>query len=165
MSMHRTDSLRLTVQISVVVVVSLFYAFGDLSGEPLAPTAQDGKAEQVFVTVCGRCHPVERITAVRRTRSQWEEAITTMITARGAAVTDEEFDTILTYLTKEYGRVDVNRAAADSIAEVLAITDELAGAIVAYRKQHGPFEDFEALLKVPGLNRDALEKKRDAITF
>jgi competence ComEA-like helix-hairpin-helix protein len=45
------------------------------------------------------------------------------------------------------------------------MTDELAGAIVAYRKQHGPFEDFEALLKVPGLNRDALEKKRDAITF
>jgi competence ComEA-like helix-hairpin-helix protein len=163
--MHRTDSLRLPVQISVVVIVSLLYAFGDLSGAPLTSTAQDAKAEQMFVTVCGRCHPVERITATRRTRGQWEETITMMITARGAAVTDEEFDTILTYLTKEYGRVDVNRADADSIAEVLAMTDESAAAVVAYRKQHGPFEDFEALLKVPGLNRDALEKKRDAISF
>jgi competence ComEA-like helix-hairpin-helix protein len=128
-------------------------------------SSQDSQSQQVFVTVCERCHPVERITAMRRKRSQWEETITSMITARGAQISDGDFDTILTYLTREYGRVDINRAPAEDIVEVLAITDEMAGAILAYRKQHGPFDDFEALLKVPEIDRSALEKKRDAISF
>ena len=127
--------------------------------------AADEKSKQVFTTNCARCHPIDRVTAMRRTRSQWEEAITTMITARGAQVSDEDFDTILDYLVKEYGRVDINRAPADDLVEVLDIPETLAAAIVAYRKEHGRFEDFDALAKVPGVDREQLEKKRDAISF
>ena len=166
---HPIDTVRVVIQLSVLVSAGAFCTFADVIGAPMPPTLhaapRQGKAEQVFSSVCGRCHPVERITATRRTRSQWEETITTMITTRGAQISDEEFDTILTYLTQEYGRVDVNRAPADAIAEVLSTSDDVAAAIVAYRKEHGPFEDFEALVKVPGVNREALEKKRDAITF
>jgi competence ComEA-like helix-hairpin-helix protein len=126
---------------------------------------QDTRSQQTFATVCGRCHPVERITGMRRTRSQWEETITAMITTRGAQISDDEFDTVLTYLSAEYGRVDVNRAAPEDIEEVLGISTGMAASIVSYRKEHGPFENFEALLMVPGVNREAIEKKRDAITF
>jgi competence ComEA-like helix-hairpin-helix protein len=148
-----------------------------LIGAALAPTTAleskttrgnqggDTKAAQTFTTVCSRCHPIERVTAMRRTRSQWEEVITTMITSRGAQVTDDDFSTILDYLVKEFGRVDINRAAAEDIVEVLGVTEKVAGAIVGYRKEHGRFEDFDALAKVPGVDRDELEKKRDAITF
>ena len=125
----------------------------------------DDPALPVVARVCGKCHPLERVTAMRRSRSQWEEVITTMITARAAQVTDEEFDVILGYLTREYGRVNVNRAPAEDLVEVLHITDAGAGAIVAYRREHGPFVDFDALLKVPEVNREALEKRRDAITY
>jgi competence ComEA-like helix-hairpin-helix protein len=125
----------------------------------------DDAGSQTFTTVCGRCHPIERVTVNRRSRSQWEETITTMITARGAQISDEDFDTVLTYLTRVYGRVDINRAAADDITEVLAIPESMAGAIVAYRSEHGRFEDFEALAKVPGIDRAALEKRREAIAF
>lgn len=136
----------------------------------LAPEARAGqesgdKSAQVFGTVCGKCHPIERITAARRTRSQWEEAITTMITARGAQVSDEEFDTVLEYLVQAYGRVAINRALAPDIEEVLAIPEAQAAAIVAYRKEHGAFADFDSLAKVPGLDRAHLETKRDAISF
>lgn len=128
-------------------------------------SAQEGRSQQVFTTVCGRCHPLERVTTMRRTRNQWEETIDTMITTRGAQISDEDYDTVLAYLTQEYGRVDINRAPPDDIVEVVGIPGEMATAIVAYRKQHGPFEDFDALMRVPGLNRDAIEKKRDAISF
>jgi competence ComEA-like helix-hairpin-helix protein len=101
----------------------------------------------------------------RRSRSQWEETITTMITARGAQISDDDFDTVLTYLTRVYGRVDINRATADDITEVLSIPEAMAGTIVAYRSEHGRFEDFEALAKVPGIDRTALEKRREAIAF
>ena len=154
---------------AVSALLTMGGAVGVLVGARGTQSPSDGspeaKTQQVFTTVCGRCHPVERITAMRRTRSQWEETIDTMISARGAQVTDEEYDTVLTFLMKEYGRVDVNRATSDDIVEVLGIADDLAAAIVAHRKQHGLFEDFEALLKVPGLDREALEKKRDAISF
>jgi competence ComEA-like helix-hairpin-helix protein len=129
------------------------------------PQDSEAKSEQVFATVCGRCHPVERVTATRRTRSQWEEVMTTMITARGAQISDEDFDTILTYLTKVHGRVAINRAPAADLVEVLGVSEALAASIVSYRREHGPFEDFEALMKVPGIDRGKMEAKRDAITF
>jgi DNA uptake protein ComE-like DNA-binding protein len=36
---------------------------------------------------------------------------------------------------------------------------------VKYRKEHGRFEDFEALGKVPGVDSKKLEKSREAIGF
>lgn len=126
---------------------------------------QDQQSAQVFATVCSRCHPLERVTVMRRTRSQWEEVITTMITTRGAQISDEDFDTILTYLSRQYGRVYINRAPADDIVEALGISTTMASSIVGYRKDHGPFQDFDALTKVPGVDKTALEHKRDAIVF
>jgi competence ComEA-like helix-hairpin-helix protein len=122
-------------------------------------------AAPVFTNVCGKCHPKERVTAMRRTRSQWEEVITTMITARNAQISDADFDTVLGFLTREYGRVNVNRAPAPDIVEVLHITDAAASSIVAYRREHGAFADFDALAKVPGVDREKLETMRDAILF
>ena len=157
---------RLVQPVSIGLIAgALFPLLSSSPAHGAAGRRQDAKGQQVFTTVCSRCHPVERITALRRTRSQWEETITNMITARGAQVPDEDFDTILTYLTREYGRVDINRGQSDDIVEVLGLGTEMADAIVAYRKEHGPFADFEALLKVPRIDRDALEKKRDAISF
>ena len=132
---------------------------------PPAQEAASDPAAPVFVNVCGKCHPKERVTAMRRTRSQWEEVITTMITARNAQVSDDDFDTVLGYLSREYGRVNVNRAPAPDMVEVLHITDAAAAAIVAYRKQHGEFADFDALTKVPGVDREKLEALREAILF
>jgi len=153
---------------TAVVVAAL--AIGGLAGtglhaRPRQAQDQDAKSIQVLTNNCARCHPIDRVTSMRRSRSQWEETITTMITARGAQVSDDDFTTILDYLVKEYGRVDANRGQAEDFIEVLGIGEKAAAAIVAYRKEHGRFEDFEALAKVPGVEREQLEKKRDAITF
>ena len=166
MSRAFTDRARRGVGTTALVTLGLLgTAIGAGRIASAVEPTQDARSQQVFATVCGKCHPVERVTAMRRSRSQWEETITSMITARGAQVSDEDFDTVLTYLSREYGRVDINRAEPDDIVEVLGLTEQMASSIVAHRKQHGPFENFEALVKVPGVDRDALEKKRDAITF
>ena len=129
------------------------------------PGQSDDPAARVFANVCGKCHPKERAVVQRRTRPQWEEVITTMITARNAQISDEDFDTVLGYLAREYGRVNVNRAPAPDIVEVLHVPDGVGETIVRYRKEHGPFEDFEGLAKVPGVEREKLEPLRDAILF
>ena len=127
--------------------------------EPNDPDAR------VFANVCGKCHPKERVLVLRRTRPQWEEVITTMITVRNAQISDEDFDTVLGYLAREYGRVNINRASADDIVEVLHVPEKVAQTIVQYRKEHGPFADFDGLARVPGIEREKLESLRDAILF
>jgi competence protein ComEA len=126
---------------------------------------QADQSREALVRVCSKCHPLERVTAQRRSRTQWEEVMTQMVTSRGAVISDEDFDTVLSYLVREYGRVNVNKAAADEIVEVLALPDKAAAAIVDYRRDHGRFEDFDALAKVPGVDAAKLEQRRDAIVF
>jgi competence ComEA-like helix-hairpin-helix protein len=150
----------------VLVVLVGGFAFSMMPR--LAGQAQDASSDKdapTFQRVCSNCHPIARVTATRRLKKQWEETIETMITSRGAKVSDEDFDTILGYLARNYGRVNVNQAPADELSEVLAVPDTVAGAIVSYRTEHGTFADFDALTKVPGIDKEALEKKRDAIAF
>ncbi len=130
-----------------------------------APQYDRDKAAAVTTAACGKCHPMDKVVAVRRTRLHWEEVMTQMTTSRGAQVSDNDWDVILDYLVKEHGRVDVNRAPADDIVDVLEISDAMAAAIVGYRKEHGPFKDLDALLKVPGVDGEQLKRKREAIAF
>jgi mono/diheme cytochrome c family protein len=71
---------------------------------PVPQSADDIRARDTFVRVCTKCHPADRVTAEGRSRTQWENTIIAMQTSRGAAVTAEEFDVILNYLTKFHSR-------------------------------------------------------------
>jgi mono/diheme cytochrome c family protein len=67
-------------------------------------TPEDAKSRETFIRVCVKCHPIERVIAEGRSRSQWENTIVAMQTSRGAVVTPDEFDVVLDYLTKFHGR-------------------------------------------------------------
>ena len=151
--------------VSAPLVPALATGFQQDPQKAEARSPEDMKAEDTFTRNCVKCHPVDRIVGSRRTRTQWEEVMTTMQTARGAVIPDEDWDVIQTYLVKHYGRVNVNRATADDLVEVLGVTPETAAAVIQYRKEHGEFVDFDAFAKVPGLDLEKLEKLRDAISF
>jgi len=158
-------ALMLAGFVSAPLVPAMAIGFHQDPQKAEARSPEDIKGEETFTCNCVKCHPVDRIAGSRRTRTQWEEVMTTMTTARGAVISDEDWDVIQTYLVKHYGRVNVNRATADDLAEVLGVTPETANAIVAYRKQNGEFVDYDAFAKVPGLDLEKLEKLRDAISF
>jgi competence protein ComEA len=117
-----------------------------------------------FTRVCGNCHSPERILAMRRSRDQWQEVVENMV-SRGARGTDDDLDAVMKYLVARYGRVNVNRAGAPEIGEVLAIGTADAQKIVDYRRDHGKFEDMDALLRVPGIDADKLRGQREAVSF
>jgi mono/diheme cytochrome c family protein len=105
-------------RICAIVGVLLCFAAafqGFAQAPPGAPqlSAEDARARETFIRVCVKCHPVERVTAEGRSRSQWENTIVAMQTSRGAIVTPEEFDIILDYLTKFHTR---DSAAATAVA-------------------------------------------------
>jgi competence protein ComEA len=63
-------------------------------------------------------------------------------------------------------QVDVNSADARALAEALdGVGLAKAEAIVAWRKQHGPFQTLDDLAKVDGIGPHILERNRDAIVF
>ncbi|EGB14564.1 hypothetical protein DND132_1355 [Pseudodesulfovibrio mercurii] len=64
------------------------------------------------------------------------------------------------------GVVSFNKA---SVQELMAIEDidipeELAKAIVDYRKANGPFKSAEDMLKVPGMTQDFMEELNPQVT-
>lgn len=63
------------------------------------------------------------------------------------------------------GSVDINRAGAERLAEVLAgVGDVRARAIVDYREANGEFASVAALTGVKGIGEATLEKNRDRMT-
>lgn len=154
---RRTTSTVGALVIGACVVVAVPIAAGrDQAPPPDAPPA--------FTSVCGTCHPPDRIVATRRSRDQWQEVIDNM-TSRGAKGTDEEFASVMEFLVSHYGRVNVNRGLPDEMVEVLMIDPADAQKIADYRKAHGPFADMDALATVPGIDVGKLKEKRDAIVF
>jgi competence protein ComEA len=141
------------------IALALLAAAGVAQEPPAA------KSKAAFERVCSGCHKLDSATSSRRTREQWQDTIEAMISKQGAKIGDEEFGPILDYLVAAYGKVNVNKATADEMVEVVGVSLKEAEAIVKYRKDNGGFEDFDALGKVPGVDRNKLEKSREAIAF
>jgi len=127
-------------------------------------TADTDPAAEVFSQLCSRCHEAARITAIRRTKTEWEEVLTKMI-ERGAQGTEDEFNTVFGYLRRHYGKVYINSATADDITTSLGLSGKDAEAILSYRKAHGSFADLDAVKKVPEIDVKTLEEHKDAVAF
>jgi competence protein ComEA len=133
------------------------------SASPAGP-AGDDKNAATYTRVCSTCHDAQRILSNRRTKDQWGEVLDKMV-ERGAQGTDDDFAAVLDYLVTHYGRVNVNRGTAKDLATVLKVSDKDAEAIVNYRKDNGPFADFDSLAKVPGIDVEILKQNREAVAF
>ena len=161
----KRDDLRVTtlrswcLTVAVSIALSLAFASAARAQEPA-----DDPGAQEFQAVCSKCHPPDRIVAARRTKTQWEETLDKM-TKLGAPITDDNYDLLMSFLVHHHGKVNVNRSVAADIAEAVGLTTEEAQAIVNYRDDNGPFADFEAVTKVPGVDPKKLEKNKDAISF
>jgi competence ComEA-like helix-hairpin-helix protein len=152
-------SLRARAVLAALALVAIAAA----GGAQDAPAAKASKV--MFEKTCSACHTAESVASARRTRDQWTDVIEEMVSQQGAKIADEEYSPILEYLVSAYGKVNVNTAPADEIAQIIGLSPNEAGAIVKFRKDNGKFADFEALGKVPGVDQKKLEKSRDAIAY
>jgi len=126
-----------------------------------APLAEE---KNTFGRICGTCHAATLATASRRTRDQWYQTVNEMIN-RGAPGSPDEFEQIVDYLSRAYGKIDINTASAGDLSDILGLSAEKASAIVRYRREHGTFENFQELLRVLHFDEGSFSKNRDAITF
>lgn len=86
--------------------------------------------------------------------------------AMEAAPVSVEVETALPQETfmPDVSPVDVNTAPAEELADLPGIGGVLAGRIVEYREEHGPFETAEDLLGVSGIGEKKLAGLEGYIT-
>jgi mono/diheme cytochrome c family protein len=63
----------------------------------------DGAGKELVMNVCSACHELGRITSKKRTKEEWSDTVDKMA-KNGAKATDEEFDRIVAYLAKYFGK-------------------------------------------------------------
>lgn len=61
-------------------------------------------------------------------------------------------------------RVNINTASAEELQSLPGIGPVLAGRIIEYRRQYGPFIDVEQLVEVKGIGPKVLERLRPLVT-
>jgi competence ComEA-like helix-hairpin-helix protein len=162
--MTKTPSFFLGIAACGLVASTLLAAAPVTRITTQQPSAANDPATGLFTRMCNECHDASRITAMRRSRTEWEEVLNKMV-EKGAIGTEQEFETVYEYLLRNYGKVYINRAVADEITMILGLSKKDADAIIAYRGANGAFADFDAIKKVPDVDAKKLDEHKDAIAF
>ena len=90
--------------------------------------------------------------------------VNTMV-ERGAELSPPEIVDVTAYLSKNFGKTNVNKATAAQLEEALGLTEQEAQAIVSYREQNGDIKSLDQLKSVPGVSPDKIQAKAEAIAF
>jgi competence protein ComEA len=133
------------------------------------PQLPDGQGRAEVEKLCKQCHELARSVSPRQDRDGWNQTMTKMA-AFGMKASEQEFALVLDYLSKnfpadEIPRINVNKATAIELESGLSLRRSQAAAVLAYRAKHGDFKSLEDLKKVPLMDAEKVEAKKDRITF
>jgi competence ComEA-like helix-hairpin-helix protein len=145
-----------------------------------AQTLPPGQGQKIVQQKCGGCHAMKVVTSKRASRQQWASLVDQMVT-RGADIPEDDIETVIDYLFKNFGPapgsggaakstdqtgpVNVNSATAPELSAALGLSTEESTSIVSYRKQNGNFKEWRDLTKVPGIDAKKIEVHKDRIVF
>ena len=131
---------------------------------PQVPTLPEGPGKREVQKHCGNCHGVAIFFGPKRTREAWQKSVDQMA-ALGVEASDEDFEMVVEYLARHFGKINVNKAPAGELQRVLRISPAEAEAMVRHRQANGEFKNFEELKKVTGLDVRKIEERRDCILY
>jgi mono/diheme cytochrome c family protein len=83
--------------------VSLLAARVACAQDPPGPAAlPPGEGRELVVRACGACHSLDAVTRAHLSARQWQARLDEML-ARGAKLSDAEYDVVADYLTRNFG--------------------------------------------------------------
>jgi competence protein ComEA len=140
-----------------------------LSVMTLAQQLPDGPGRAELEKICKQCHELARSVSLRQDRDGWDQTMTKMA-AFGMKASDQEYALVRDYLAKNFPaedipRINVNKASAIELESGLSLKRSQAAAVLAWRGQHGSFKSLDDLKKVPLIDPEKIEAKKDRITF
>jgi len=125
----------------------------------------DSPGKDVVQRVCSLCHPSDRAASVRLTREGWEDVVADM-KRRGAPMTDDERAQIVNYLATNFlgeaaKPLNINSASQVDLELVAGLGRKEAAAVLTFLKEKGQCTALADLKKVPGLDYQKIEERKD----
>lgn len=124
----------------------------------------DAPGRDVVERVCTTCHGAEITTSVQQTAQAWRDTLDLM-KSYGATATDAEWKTVADYIVANLAHLGVNKAPAGDLALVLAIGEQDAEGVIAYRDEQGGFKSVDDLKKAPGVDAARVDTVKARLTF
>ena len=158
-------TMRHTIRLHLrAVIPAVFFML-----PPLMAQLPEGAGRAELEQMCKGCHELARSISLRQDRAGWDKTLTKM-SAFGMKATDRDYTLVLDYLAKNFPaedipRINVNTAPAIQLESGLGLRRSQAAALIAYRTKNGPFRSLDDLKKVPQIDPDKIEAKKDRITF
>jgi competence protein ComEA len=138
----------------------------------LAASAQqlpDGPGRPELEKMCRQCHELARSISLRQDRDGWSNTMSKMV-AFGMKANEHDMNLVIDYLVKNFPaedvpRINVNTATAIELESGLSLRRSQAAAVLAYRAKNGNFKSLDDLKKVPLIDPEKIEAKKDRIIF
>jgi competence protein ComEA len=129
----------------------------------------DGPGKPETQKLCSQCHELSRSISLHQDRAGWEATVAKMV-GLGAKTNELEIQIVTNYLSKnfpaeELSRIHVNSARAIEFESGLTLRRSQAAAIIDYRTKNGPFKSIADLEKVPGIDVEKIEVKKNRLVF
>jgi competence ComEA-like helix-hairpin-helix protein len=144
--------------------VSLAFAIAaDEDGNDLP----NGPGKDLVAKVCIDCHTAATFRKMRLNEDEWTDKVGDMVD-RGAKADDKQQAEIVSYLVRNFGKgakVNMNTAPHTELIVVLGFTVDESKALVAYRTDHGAFQQWSDLTRVPGLDVKKVETQKEKMVF
>jgi putative heme-binding domain-containing protein len=97
-------------------------------------TLPEGTGRAAFQRICSVCHSVNVATSQRMTRAEWSEVVNDMV-SRGAQGTSGELDSIVNYLTNNFGKGNVSPTRGGQPSRPIEQVAPLSGPEIAAAKK------------------------------
>jgi competence protein ComEA len=129
----------------------------------------DGPGKEETVRLCSQCHEIERAFSIRQDHDGWQSTMNKMV-GLGLEGSGEEKRAVVDYLAKNFPgeaipKLNVNTASAIQLEAALSLRRSESAAVVEYRTKNGKFKSLDDLKKVPGINFEKFEAKKDRLAF
>ncbi len=140
-------------------------AFAVAISSPVAAQGlPDGDGKDTYESVCGACHGADIVIGSQGSKNRWEETVDAMKN-RGASGSEDDFKTVVNYLAKYFGMsVNVNTAAPAELETELGLSKAEVESIVKARTA-AKIANFDALVKVDGVNVKAITPLKSRLKF
>lgn len=169
--------LIIMAALAASVVVTMFRTETAHSSRLPTPSASAAAPEQIYVHVLGevvspglyQLDPGSRVAdAVDAADGLKDEADPTAVNLARVLNDGEQIDVPAVGEEKQSGdsdKVSINQASAGELEALPQIGPSLAQRIIAWREEHGPFQDIDDLKEVSGIGDKTLGMFRDLITL
>ena len=131
--------------------------------------APDGPGKAELQKLCAGCHELEKSYSLKQDQDGWHRTMEKMVSF-GMKSTEQDYKAVLDYLIKNFAadevpKIKVNKATAIELESGLSLKRSQAAAIIAYRTKNGAFKSIADLKKVPGIEAEKIEAKKDRLSF